>query len=96
MELKFKILGETWKGKCMKKTFEFVEKVTYTHTVEVELSPEQEDDYELYADILADEIEEDGESYQREDIARKFAKRYGDDKVTFCVDGSPSIEFETY
>lgn len=80
----------------MKKTFEFVEKLIYTHTVEVEISPEQEDDYELYADLLADEIEEDGESYQREDIARWFAKRYGDDKVTFCVDGSPSIEFETY
>lgn len=80
----------------MKKTIEFKEVVTYWHHIDVEIEPKQEDDFETFVGEVDEDVEEhNGEYYyDRGDIAEKFAKRYGDSRVTFNEDGSPEVEFE--
>lgn len=79
----------------MKKVvFEFQETVTYMHSIEVEIEESQEDRFEVFADDVAEKIEESPESYGRDDVVHMFNKEFGADNVEFCEDGSPSVEYE--
>ena len=79
----------------MKKvTFDFQEKVTYGHSIEIEIPDDEEDDFEFFADNVVDEIEEDSQMFDKDYIISKFSQKYGRDKVTFTEDGSPEVEFE--
>lgn len=78
----------------MKKIFDFEETVKYMHSIEVDIDEEQEDEFEDFADTIACDIEENGDSIDRHWIASAFIKEFGEDKVKFSEDGSPTVEFE--
>lgn len=78
----------------MKMTFEFVETVTYTHRIEVEIPDEKEEEYEEFADGVADKMTGGGYGCDRDRIVSDFNKKFGHDKVDFCEDGSPDTEFD--
>ena len=46
----------------MKKIFDFEETVKYMHSIEVDIDEEQEDEFEDFADTIACDIEENGDS----------------------------------
>lgn len=78
----------------MKKTFEFQETVTYIHEIEVEVDEEREEDFEVFADEVADRVNNDnGYNINKDDIVDDFIKRYGD-RAVFIEDGSPDVELE--
>ena len=78
----------------MKKIFDFEETVKYMHSIEVDIDESQDEEFEDFADAIAERIEECGESYSRDDIAHAFNKEFGADKVKFNEDGSPRVEYE--
>lgn len=81
-------------GKSMKRFFQFEERVTYMHSIEVEITPEQEDGFHLFCNKVAENIEDVSYGYDRAGIADEFVKKYGGENVAFCEDGSPSVELE--
>lgn len=80
----------------MKKTIEIVEAVTYRHSIEVEIDDSQEEEFEEFADDVAEKIEEESMKYSRDDVVSMFNRKYGSDKVTFEEDGSPEVEYEVF
>lgn len=80
----------------MKKIFEFGEILTHVHNIEVDVRDEQDQEFEDFADEVAEKIEEDSTKYSREDIVNMFNQKYGSDNVVFCEDGSPEVEYEGY
>ena len=79
----------------MKKIFEFQETVTYMHSVEVEIEESQEQDFEDFADEIADKFQKQ-KIYDHDNVMHAFNRKYGANNVTFCEDGSPDIEFEAF
>ncbi len=93
-ELTGGVCFECRRQKGMKKRFfQFAEKVTYMHSVEVEITLEQEEDYEEFCCGVAEKID-NGEYDASEWIAGEFAKKFGEENVGLCEDGSPNVEFE--
>lgn len=78
----------------MKMIFEFQETVTYTHSIEVEIPEEKEEEYEEFADGVADKMASGGYGCDRDRIISDFNKKFGRESVDFCEDGSPDVEFE--
>lgn len=77
----------------MEKIFKFEEVVTYVHTVKVQVDEQQLEAFEAFSDAMGDEINFIGNGYGREMIAHRFAEVFGEDKVTFIEDGSPTAEY---
>ena len=78
----------------MKMIFEFQETVTYTHSIEVEIPEEKEEEYEEFADGVADKMARGGYGCDRDRIISDFNKKFDREEVEFCEDGSPDVEFE--
>lgn len=78
----------------MKRFFQFEERVTYMHSIEVEITPEQEDGFNLFCNKVAEKIENGCYGHDGAGIAGEFVKKYGEENVAFCEDGSPSVEWE--
>ena len=77
----------------IKRFFQFEERVTYMHAVEVMIAPEQEDDFDDFCSEVAERIE-NGEYDDAKSIAAVFGKKFSGENTEFCEDGSPSVEFE--
>lgn len=80
----------------MKKTFKFEEVVKHVHTIEVDVDEQQLDAFEHFAEEMEDNINFLGNGYGREMIAHRFAEVFGEDKVTFVEDGSPTAEYSRF
>lgn len=77
----------------MKKYFDIIETVKYSHRVEIEIEESLEDDYEEFAEETACEMER-GCYGSKEEIFNEFIKAFGEEKVNTTIDGSPRTEFE--
>ncbi len=84
----------TQEDKSVKRLFQFEEKVTYMHSVEVEITLEREDDFDLFCSEIAEKISNVRCECDQEGIVDEFAKKFGKENVIFCEDGSPSVELE--
>lgn len=80
----------------MKKTFKFEEVVKHVHVIDVDVDEQQLDAFEHFAEEMEDNINFLGNGYGREMIAHRFAEVFGEDKVTFIEDGSPTADFNIF
>lgn len=79
----------------MKKYFDIVETVKYSHRIEIEIDESQEEDFEEFAEETANAIEQ-GCYESKEEILSEFRASFNEDKIEFIEDGSPKVEFEAY
>ena len=79
----------------MKKYFDIVETVKYSHRIEIEINELKEDDFEEFAEEIANDMEK--KIYNsKEEILSEFVSAFNEDSVNFTEDGSPNVEFEAY
>lgn len=77
----------------MKKYFDVVETVKYSHRIEIEVDENNEDDFDDFAEQVAEEME--NRCYDsKEEIFQEFIEAFGEEKINTTIDGSPSLEFE--
>ena len=74
----------------MRKVFEFEEKLTYLHSIEVNIEEGKEEEYEDFTNSI-NNINDD-----KSQIIDAFKYEFGKDNVDFVEDGSPSVEYECY
>ncbi|MCM1220449.1 MAG: hypothetical protein NC548_38785 [Lachnospiraceae bacterium] len=80
----------------MKKFFSFEETVTYVHQIEVDIDETRLDEFEKLAAETADNIDSIGVMSDKEGIAARFKRRFGEDKVILVIDGSPAVEYNAF
>ncbi len=79
----------------MKKTFDFQQKITFSHSIEIEVDDNCEEDYEEFTEDLATEMENTYD-LDKHGIVERFIDAYGKENVTFIEDGSGEEEFECW
>ena len=79
----------------MKKYFEVVETVRYSHRIVIEIKESQDDEFEDFAERVA-EYMNDRRYTSTDEIISEFAEEFGDDSIEFIEDGSPETEMEAY
>lgn len=77
----------------MKKYFDVVETIKYSHRIEIEVDEKNVDDFDEFAEQTAEEME--NRCYDsKEEIFNEFIEAFGEEKVNTTIDGSPRTEFE--
>lgn len=79
----------------MKKYFDIVEKLEFSHRIEIEIDESKEDEYEDFAEQVAEDMDSRGFD-TKEDILKAFTDEFGEDSIEFSEDDSPSVEFQAY
>ena len=80
----------------MKKSFSFEETVTYVHQIDVEVDEQRLDEFERFADEMAENVDAVGVESDKRGIVNRFAQKFGADNVTFIEDGSPAVEYSVF
>lgn len=78
----------------MKKYFDIIETIKYSHRIEIEIEESQEDAYKEFAEDTECEMERGGYD-SKEEIFNVFIEAFGEEKVNTTIDGSPRTEFES-
>ena len=77
----------------MKKLFEFEEVVTHSHSIELEISPELEQEFEDFCNEIATKMDNGDYGWDIERIVSDFNTKFGREAVSFIEDGSPRTDF---
>lgn len=79
----------------MRKVFEFEETVKYIHSIEIDIADSREEEYEKFADVIAEDLENKLHiNINKYDIIDSFNRKFGKYFVNFDEDGSPLVSYK--